>query len=139
MSEQHDLKGQPIVLFDGVCNFCSASVQFVIKRNARADILFCQIQSATGQRLIGEYNLSGLGLNSMVLIHRGKAYTKSSAALRIAALMDMPWPLMFVFVIVPPFIRHQVYDWIGRRRYRWYGKRDTCWVPEAEIQSRFLN
>jgi predicted DCC family thiol-disulfide oxidoreductase YuxK len=133
------LQNQPIVLFDGVCNFCSASVQFVIKRNSRSNIMFCQIQSEPGQRLIAEYGLSGLGLNSMVLIHRGKAYIKSSAALRIAAMMDMPWPLMFVFIVVPPFIRHRVYDWIGQRRYHWYGKRDACWVPDTEIQNRFLS
>jgi len=53
--------------------------------------------------------------------------------------MDMPWPLMFAFVIVPPFIRNRVYDWIGQRRYQWYGKRDACWVPDAEIKNRFLS
>ena len=133
------MKNQPIVLFDGVCNFCSASVQFVIRRNSRSNIMFCQIQSAPGQRLIAEYGLTDLGLNSMVLIHHGKSYIKSSAALHIATLMDKPWPLMFAFIIVPPFIRHRVYDWIGRRRYQWYGKRDACWVPDTEIQNRFLS
>jgi len=75
----------------------------------------------------------------MVLIRHGKAYTKSSAALHIATLMDMPWPLMFAFIVVPPFIRHPIYDWIGRRRYRWYGKREACWVPDRDIQNRFLH
>jgi predicted DCC family thiol-disulfide oxidoreductase YuxK len=122
-----------------VCNFCSASVEFVIKRNARSDIKFCQLQSEPGQRLVAEYGLSDLGLNSMVLIKDGKAYIKSSAALRIARLLDMPWPLMSVFLLVPPFIRHSVYDWIGRRRYNWLGKRDSCWVPDADIRHRFLS
>jgi len=139
MKTRDTLKNQPIVLFDGVCNFCSASVQFVIRRNSRSNIMFCQIQSAPGQRLIAEYGLTDLGLNSMVLIHHGKSYIKSSAALHIATLMDMPWPLMFAFIIVPPFIRHRIYDWIGRRRYQWYGKRDACWVPDTEIQNRFLS
>jgi len=139
MRTRDTLKNQPIVLFDGVCKFCSASVQFVIRRNSRANIMFCQIQSVPGQHLIAEYGLTDLGLNSMVLIHHGKSHIKSSAALHIATLMDMPWPLMFAFIIVPPFIRHRVYDRIGRRRYQWYGKRDACWVPDTEIQNRFLS
>ena len=130
---------QPVVLFDGVCNFCSASVQFVIKKNARSNLKFCQLQSETGRKLVAEYGLSGLGLNSMVLIHRRRAYIKSSAALYIARFMDRPWPLMFGFIVIPPFIRHCVYDWIGQRRYKWLGKRDSCWVPDPEIQNRFLN
>ncbi len=139
MRTRDTLQNQPIVLFDGECNFCSSSVQFVIARNSRSNIMFCQIQSEPGQRLIAQYGLSDLGLNSMVLIHHEKATIKSSAALRIATLMDMPWPLMFAFIIVPPFIRNRVYDWIGQRRYQWYGKRDACWVPDTEIKNRFLN
>ena len=130
---------QPVVLFDGVCNFCSASIQFVIKRNARADLKFCQLQSETGRKLTAEYDLSDLGLNSMVLIDRGRAYIKSSAALHIARFMDRPWPLMFGIIVIPPFIRHRVYGWIGQRRYQWLGKRDSCWVPDPEIQNRFLS
>jgi predicted DCC family thiol-disulfide oxidoreductase YuxK len=130
---------QPVVLFDGVCNFCSASVEFVIKRNARSNIVFCQIQSETGQKLLEEYGLSDMGLTSMILIYHGKAYVKSSAALHIARLMDFPWPLMFVFIVIPPFIRHRVYDWIGRHRYQWFGKRDACWVPDTDIRNRFLS
>jgi predicted DCC family thiol-disulfide oxidoreductase YuxK len=130
---------RPVVLFDGVCNFCSASVEFVIKRNARSNIAFCQIQSESGQRLLEEYGLSDLGLTSMILVYRGKAYLKSSGALRIARLMDFPWPLLFAFIVVPPFIRHRVYDWIGKHRYQWFGKRDACWVPDAAIRKRFLS
>ncbi len=133
------MQDQPIVLFDGVCNFCSSSVKFVIDRNAREDIVFCQIQSQPGQKLLAEYGLSELGLTSMILLYRGQAFIKSSAALRIARLMDMPWPLLSVFLVIPPFIRHRVYDWIGRHRYRWFGKRDACWLPGTDIQRRFLS
>ena len=130
---------QPIVLFDGVCNFCSSSVQFVIKRNARSNIVFCQLQSPRGQQLLEEYGLSNLGLTSMVLLYRNRSYIKSSAALRIARMMDMPWLLLSVFILVPPMIRHGVYDWIGRNRYRWFGRHEACWVPDSEIRNRFLS
>jgi len=75
----------------------------------------------------------------MVLIFHGRAYIKSTAAIRIAMQMDKPWPLMMVFLIIPAFIRHAVYDWVGTRRYAWYGKRNACWIPDSEIQHRFLS
>ena len=132
-------KNTPIILFDGVCKFCSASVEFVIKRNSKSNIIFCQIQSESGQKLLHEYNLQNMGLNSMVLIYHDKAYIKSSAALRIATLIDKPWPLMAIFLIVPVFIRHAVYDFIGKHRYTWFGKRDKCWVPDEKNRERFLS
>jgi len=135
----NEYRNIPVILFDGVCNFCSASVEFVIKRNANSNIVFCQLQSELGQELVREYDLQDFGLNTMVLLYRGKPYIKSSAAIRIAMLMDKPWPLMAVFFVVPAFIRHAVYDWIGRRRYAWYGKRDVCWVPGPDIEGRFLS
>lgn len=128
----------PIVLFDGVCNFCSASVQFVIKRNAQGQIQFCPIQSPTGQKLLADHGLADLDLTSIVLIKNGQSYLKSSAALRIAGLLDRPWPLLSVFLVVPRFIRDAVYDWIGNRRYRWWGRRESCWVPSESISKRFL-
>jgi predicted DCC family thiol-disulfide oxidoreductase YuxK len=129
----------PVILFDGECNLCSSSVEFVIKRNAHSNIVFCQLQSERGQQLLSEYNLQALGLNSMILLYRGKSYIRSSAAIHTAMLMDKPWPLMGVFLLVPPVIRHTIYDWIGRRRYQWYGKKACCWIPDEDIKSRFLS
>jgi len=113
-------------------------VEFVIKRNSKSNIVFGQLQSDRGQQLLREHGLQDLGLNSMVLLYHGKSYIKSNAAIRIAMLMDKPWPLIAVFFIIPAFIRHAVYDWIGRRRYAWFGKKENCWVPGPKIQSRFL-
>lgn len=129
----------PVVLFDGACNLCSSSVEFVIKRNACSNIIFCQIQSERGQQLLDEYDLLDLGLNSMILLYHGKSYIKSSGAIRIAMLMDKPWPLMGIFLLVPPVIRHYIYDWIGHRRYKWYGRKEYCWVPDEDIKGRFLH
>jgi predicted DCC family thiol-disulfide oxidoreductase YuxK len=135
---KNEYRNIPVILFDGECNFCSSSVEFVIKRNACSNIVFCQLQSEIGQKLLGEYNLQNLGLDSMVLLYHGKSYIKSSAAIRVSMMMDGLWPLMGIFYIVPSIIRHHIYDWIGRRRYQWYGKRDYCWVPDEAIKSRFL-
>ena len=136
---KNEYRNVPVILFDGECNFCSSSVEFVIKRNACSNFVFCQLQSEIGKKLLGEHNLQDLGLDSMVLLYHGKSYIKSSAAIRVSMMMDMPWPLMGIFYIVPSIIRHQIYDWIGRRRYQWYGKRDYCWIPDENIKSRFLS
>lgn len=136
---KEEYRNIPVILFDGQCNLCSSSVKFVIKRNAHSNIVFCQIQSERGEQLMSEYELLGFGLNSMILLYHGKSYIKSSGAIRIAMLMDKPWPLMGVFLLVPPIIRHCIYDWIGRHRYQWYGKKEHCWIPDKSIRSRFLS
>jgi predicted DCC family thiol-disulfide oxidoreductase YuxK len=125
---------RPIILFDGVCNLCTGSVQFVIERDARKRFRFASLQSPTAERLLGRRD----DLESMVLVEDGKIHRKSTAALRIARQLDGAWPLLAVFLVIPRFLRDAVYDWIGRRRYRMFGKRDTCWLPSAELSDRFL-
>jgi predicted DCC family thiol-disulfide oxidoreductase YuxK len=126
---------RPIILFDGVCNLCTGSVQFVIERDARKRFRFASLQSPTAERLLGRRD----DLESMVLVENGQVYRKSTAALRIARRLDGAWPLLAAFLVIPRFLRDAVYDWIGRRRYRLFGRRDTCWVPRPELTERFLD
>jgi len=133
-----------IILFDGVCNFCSASVQFVIKRDSKQTFQFCALQSNVGKQLLEQqglqnYALQNNHLSSMILLEPEKALTKSSAALTIAKYLDWPWPLLYGFIIVPRMIRDAVYDFIGKRRYQWFGKRDSCWIPPPAQRKRFLD
>lgn len=130
---------QSIVLFDGVCKFCHASVQFVIKRDRKNQFLFCPIQSEKGQALLSQYGLKDTGLTSMILLQNEKAYRKSDAALRIARQLEMPWPLLSVFLIVPRFIRNKAYDFIGKHRYQWFGMYDSCWIPDDESRKKFID
>ena len=129
----------PIILFDGVCNLCSASVRFVIQRDSAERFRFGSLQSNAGRRLLEAYGLHDNPLSSVILINQQKAYTKSSAALAIARLLDWPWPLMYGFIIVPKFARDAVYDFIGNRRYRWFGKQDRCWIPPQPVAHRFID
>jgi len=128
----------PILLFDGVCKFCHASIQFVIKRDHRHRFRFCPLQSKRGQRLAKQYGIENSGLTSMILIQNNRTYRKSTAALQIARQLSMPWPLLYLFIIVPPILRDLVYDFIGRHRYRWFGKFDECRIPDNETRERFL-
>ncbi len=127
-----------IILFDGVCNLCNGFVNFVIDRDPDAKFKFGALQSEEGQKLVVQYHLQDVPLESVILIENGKAYRESSAALRIAKGMKGLWKLFYVFMIVPPFIRNAVYRFIARNRYKWFGKREVCRIPEPGIMKRFI-
>ena len=130
---------RPIILFDGVCNLCTASVQFVIARDRRRRFRFASLQSPVADQILGPDFRSGDRLGSVVLVIGDRIYRKSSAALRTARMLDGLWPLLAVLLIIPRPIRDWVYDWIGNRRYRMFGKRDVCWVPDPKLTELFLD
>lgn len=126
-----------VVLFDGVCNFCESSVQFILRHDKTGSLLFASLQSEIGQQLLTAYGISH-ELQSVVFVESGKAYTKSAAAFRIARYFGGWWKLLMVFSILPAFITDFGYDIIAKNRYRWFGKKDACMIPSADIRSRFL-
>ena len=129
----------PIILFDGLCNFCNAAVNFVLKRDQQGTIKFAALQSEIGQQLLQQHHLSITDLNSFVFIHHSQAHTKSTAALKVCRHLKGAWPLLYGLIIVPAFIRNGVYDFIAKNRYRWFGKKATCMVPTPEMKSKFLS
>jgi predicted DCC family thiol-disulfide oxidoreductase YuxK len=128
----------PIVLFDGVCNLCNRSVQFIIKRDKKKQFRFASLQGRAGQQFLQQFNLPANDFNSFVLVENSKVYTRSTAALRMFRKLGGGWTLLYAFIIIPPFLRNAVYDWIARNRYKWYGKREECMVPSPELRERFL-
>jgi predicted DCC family thiol-disulfide oxidoreductase YuxK len=128
-----------IVLFDGVCNFCDSSVQLILRKERKPILKFASLQSETGQKLIKQYGLDKGGIDSIVYISNGKARIKSTAALYLAKRLKGGYPLLFGFIIVPPFLRNWVYDWVARNRYKWFGKKDSCMIPSKEIRERFVD
>ncbi|MCO5240393.1 MAG: thiol-disulfide oxidoreductase DCC family protein [Chitinophagaceae bacterium] len=128
----------PVILFDGVCNLCNNSVQFVIKKDKKKTFYFTSLQSNTGQQLLELYRLSPGRFDSFVLIENKKAYTKSTAALRVVRRLEGLWILLYALIIIPPFIRDAVYDWVARNRYQWFGKSESCMLPTPELKGRFL-
>ena len=138
MGEEHSTANHSIILFDGVCNLCNASVQFIIKRDPRAQFKFASLQSEVGMSLLQKYNLPAHSLRSILLIMDNKVYDRSSAALHIARKLNGPWPWMYGFIVVPPFIRDFIYNWVAHNRYSWFGKREECMIPTPDIQSRFI-
>ena len=130
---------KPIILFDGVCNLCNNSVQFVIKHDKTSQFIFAALQSETGQALLHRYNLPKQGFDSFVLIQNEKIFLKSTAALTVAKQLNGPVKLLYGFIIVPAFIRNTIYNFIAKNRYKWFGKKNSCMIPTPALQSRFLN
>ncbi len=129
----------PVILFDGLCNLCNSSVQFVLKRDKEAQFHFASLQSAYAKELLQKFNLSSADLNSFILYKEGRIYTRSTGALMVAKQLSGAWPLLSAFLMVPAIIRNGVYNLIARNRYKWFGKKNECWIPTPELKSRFFN
>src|SRR5947207_1967890 len=119
----------PIILFDGICNLCNSSVQFIIQNDPKSTFKFASLQSDAGKAILSQFSLSSDQLYSVLVIRKGHLYDRSRAALEIARQLKGLWPLLYAFIIVPPFIRNFIYDWISRNRYRWFGVRNECMMP----------
>jgi predicted DCC family thiol-disulfide oxidoreductase YuxK len=127
-----------IILFDGVCNLCNSSVLFVIKRDPKDQFRFAALQSDMGQALSKKHHIDTTQVDSILLIKDEKVYVKSSAALHIGKQLTGGYPLLFLFMIIPAFLRNWVYDYVAKNRYRCYGKKDQCMIPTPELKSKFL-
>ncbi len=129
----------PVILFDGVCNFCNYWVQFAIKHNSKQDLKFAALQSPAGAALRQQYDLHPTDISTVIFIENGKVYTQSSAALRICRHLNTGWKLFYGLNVIPEFIRDPLYNFIARNRYRWFGKKEQCMIPTAEQRARFLD
>jgi len=133
------MNNQPVIFFDGICNLCNASVQFVIEHDKENYFNFSALQGDYAKNVLAEFNIVPENLDSILLLENGKLYTKSTSALRVARKLNGFWPLLYGFIIIPKFIRDWVYDFIAKNRYKWWGKQESCWVPTPELKSRFYN
>ncbi len=129
---------QPVILFDGVCNFCNNTINFVIKRDRKNLLRFAAMQSFAAGQLLQQYGLPEGEMKSFVFIENGKVFTQSTAALRVCKYMTWLWPLFYILTIIPKFIRDAVYDRIAKNRYKWFGVREHCMLPTVETRAKFL-
>lgn len=130
--------GRPVMLFDGVCNLCSGSVQFAIARDPAANLRFAAIQSPHGQAFLRRRGLPADRFETFYLIDDGCVHEKSTGFLRMVGYLRWPWPLFRAMRIVPQPLRDWLYDRIALNRYRLFGRREACLVPTPEIADRFL-
>ena len=129
----------PVIFFDGVCNLCNSSVIFIIKRDQKKRFRFSSLQSDFASKMLPDSLTHQNELPSLVLLDQGgNALTKSTAALTIAKRLSGLWPALYIFIIVPIFIRHFVYDLVAKNRYKWFGKKNQCMIPAPELKDRFI-
>lgn len=132
-------KHKKLILFDGICNLCNASVLYVIKRDKKNVFRFAPLQSEVGKKIIKHFNLDPSKTDSILLYSEANGLLiKSSAVLQIAKHLGFSSNLLVIFYIAPSFIRDWVYDNIAKKRYKWYGKKEQCMVPTQELKAKFL-
>lgn len=127
-----------IILFDGVCNLCNGSVQFILKKDRKKKFLFGSLQGKTGQEYLRKYNLPTDEFHSFMLIEDNVLYTRSTAILRVLKHLGRGWQLLYVFTYLPQVVRDGLYKLIAKNRYRLFGKKDACRIPTAAERDRFL-
>ncbi len=127
-----------VVLFDGCCNLCSASVDFIIRNDPRHRFRFAAEQSEAGRAILQRYGLEADSLDTLVLVENGGVHMRSDAILRIARRLKWPWPLAFGLVVVPRPLRDPVYGLVARTRYRTFGRRQACRMPRPEEAAFFI-
>lgn len=134
MTERHG-----IILFDGVCNLCNRSINFIIRKDKKDYFRFAPLQSEIGKSLLGKYHLSFRENESVILIEPENAYRKSDAACRVLKHLPGIWKMLSWSIIVPKPIRDSIYDYIASHRYHWFGRRNTCRIPSPEEAVKFLD
>ena len=127
-----------IILFDGVCQFCDKSVQFILKRDPNGKFSFSSLQSDTGIQLRKDYHIPE-ELDSIILIEGEKYHSKSTAALKIVRELRGGWKWLYILIFVPQRIRDAVYDMVARNRLKWFGEKTACELPPPEVRKRFLS
>ena len=129
----------PIIFFDGVCNLCEGSVQFIIRADKKKLFRFASLQGKHGQELLASQNMPTAELHTFILKEDDRIYKKSTAALKVMKHLGGAWSLGYAFMVIPVFIRDAVYDLISRNRYKWFGTKKECWIPDPALQERFLD
>jgi predicted DCC family thiol-disulfide oxidoreductase YuxK len=132
-------QNKSIILFDGVCNLCNASVIFIIKRDKKDIFRFATLQSDFGQKVCKRFSIDTVKEESVLLYQNDRLFTHSTASLKISKKLSGLWPIFYVLIIIPIFIRDFAYNLIARNRYKWFGKREKCMIPTTELKHKFID
>jgi predicted DCC family thiol-disulfide oxidoreductase YuxK len=127
-----------LLLFDGVCHLCDASVRFIVRHDPAGRIKFAPIQSPLGSRLYTQNGLNPAAPNAMLFLTPRGAFQASDAALEVARTLGGVWQIALLFKPLPRALRDAAYYFIARNRYRWFGKDESCMMPSPELQARML-
>lgn len=127
-----------VILFDGICNLCSGTVLFIIRRDKKALFRFAALQSGAGQSLLKKHHLISEQNETIYYLCDNSCYSESTAVLHILRDLGRGWQLLYAFILIPACIRDTAYRLISRNRYRLFGKKEACMLPSSDIKNRFL-
>jgi len=133
------MKHYKIIIFDGVCNFCNASVNFIIKRDPKGIFSFTPMQSEFAARLINKHKLSNVAMDTFILIKEDTCYVRTDAVLEVTKELTGYWFLFNITKILPRLFRDYFYTLFAKNRYRLFGQRATCMTPTPDIKNRFIS
>ncbi len=128
-----------VLLYDGVCNLCNSSVNWLIDHDTKNKFHYASLQSQFGKDTAAKFQLQGNYMDSLVLFEGDKIYLRSEAVLRIFKHLGGAYYLIYPLMFIPAFIRDFIYRIVANNRYSWFGKRDACRVPTAELRKKFLD
>jgi predicted DCC family thiol-disulfide oxidoreductase YuxK len=132
-------QNKKIILFDGVCNLCNSSVQYIIKQDKKDIFRFVSLQSELGQKILKHIGINPIHTDSIVLYEPGISYYyKSTAALHIAKGLSGIFTFTSILTILPTGLLDAIYDYVAINRYKWYGKKEACMIPTPELKAKFL-
>lgn len=131
-------KKHAVIIFDGLCNLCNNKINFVIRNDKKDYFRFTPLQSEIGKKQLAKHHIHQHNFNTFFLLENNKTYKQSTAALRIIKKLDGLWPILYVLIIIPAFMRNVIYNIIAKNRYKWWGKRDSCTVPDGANLEKFL-
>jgi len=135
----NNFKDKSIILFDGICNLCNSSVNFIIKNDKKEHFLFASLQSDAAKDILLQYQVKKIKFDSILLIENGEIFEKSRAALRISRNLDGAYRFIYFLKIIPKFLTDWIYEIIARNRYKWFGKKEFCMIPSSQVKNRFLS
>jgi predicted DCC family thiol-disulfide oxidoreductase YuxK len=132
-------EGKKIIIFDGVCNLCNSSINYVIDNDKNDIFRFVSLQSDLGIALQNYLGIEIDNIDSIILYNPNEAYyLRSTAALKIMKEFSGLWKLSTIAFILPRIFRDKIYDFIASNRYKWFGKEDNCRIITPELKSKFL-
>lgn len=127
-----------IIFFDGECNFCNSTVNFIFRNNTKKNIFYSSLQSNFSKHFFLK-NKQDLDLSTIYYYTNGKIYNRSSAVLRLTKELKNRFKLLYVFIVVPKFIRDLLYRIIAKNRHKLYTKKVSCLIPSDSDGKYFLN
>lgn len=132
-------KDKKIVLFDGVCNLCNTSIQWIIEHDKKDVFRFVALQSDLGQEIIKYIGIDIKTTDSIVLYQPGIAYYyKSKAVFEISKELGGLFYFVNLFSILPDSFTNSIYDFVAKNRYKWYGRKESCMIPTDALKLKFL-